>query len=267
MWFCTWIIGMLSVAQAEIDLDTASVDDFVALEHIDQAMAESIVAYRSGHDGIRNVEALRVLNLSEAALNSLRNEAVITLQISTRSSKKYDSVESVMSEFSDEPDIRAVQAMAMQYSKTNPELMEQWLNASKRAYALPKVNFQYEKQLDMATRYDYVAGADGTAEAQEDYVQLGNDDKVVVRLEWRLDKLVMSSEQIRVINETGKANKMREKVLDEVTRLYFDRRRVQVENLLNPPSSLNDRIEMELRLQEMTANLDALTGGQFSASF
>jgi hypothetical protein len=172
-----------------------------------------------------------------------------------------------MAEFSDEPDIRAVQAMAMQYSKTNPELMEQWLNASKRAYALPKVNFQYEKQLDMATRYDYVAGADGAMDAQEDYVQLGNDDKVVVKLEWRLDKLVMSSEQIRVINETGKANKMREKVLDEVTRLYFDRRRVQVENLLNPPSSLNDRIEMELRLQEMTANLDALTGGQFSASF
>ena len=102
--------------------------------------------------------------------------------------------------------------------------------------------------------------------SQEDYIQLGNDDKVVVRLEWRLDKLVMSSEQIRVINETGKANKMREKVLDEVTRLYFDRRRLQVENLLDPPSSLSDRIEMELRLQEMTANLDALTGGQFSAS-
>jgi hypothetical protein len=144
--------------------------------------------------------------------------------------------------------------------------MEKWLSASKRAYALPKVNLQYEKQLDEATRYDYVAGVDGGLESQEDYIQLGNDDKVVVRLEWRLDKLVMSSEQIRVINETGKANKMREKVLDEVTRLYFDRRRLQVDNLLDPPSSLSDRIEMELRLQEMTANLDALTGGQFSAS-
>ena len=29
-----------------------------------------------------------------------------------------------------------------------------------------------------------------------------------------------------MINETGKASKMREKVLDEVTRLYFDRRRL-----------------------------------------
>ena len=157
--------------------------------------------------------------------------------------------------------------MAMRYSKTNPELMEKWLASSQRAYALPKVNLQYDKQLDEGTRYDYVVGSTGDLESQVDYVQIGNDDRVVVKLEWRLDKLVMSSEQIRVINETGKANKMREKVLDEVTRLYFDRRRLQVDNLLNPPSSLPDQIEMELRLQEMTANLDALTGGEFSAKF
>ncbi len=258
---------LVSTGWAEIDLNTATVEEFAALSTIDTSVAESIVSYRNQHAGIPNVESLRVLNLSNSALDSLRAESVVTLQISTKRNKTYTSVDEVMTEFSGEPDIRSVQAMSMRYSKTNPELMEKWLSASQRAYALPKVNLQYEKQLDEGTRYDYVAGADGTAEPQTDYVQIGNDDKVVVKLEWRLDKLVMSSEQIRVINETGKANKMREKVLDEVTRLYFDRRRLQVDNLLNPPSSLQDQIEMELRLQEMTANLDALTGGEFSASF
>jgi hypothetical protein len=260
------VSGFLNLALAEINLVSASAEDIATLDNINEAEAKSIVEYRASHNGIPNIEALRVLNLSESSLDTLRQEAILTLQISKTSTKKFNSVEAVMSEFETEPDIRAVQSMAMQYSKTNPELMEKWLSASKRAYALPKVNLQYEKQLDEATRYDYVAGVDGGLESQEDYIQLGNDDKVVVRLEWRLDKLVMSSEQIRVINETGKANKMREKVLDEVTRLYFDRRRLQVDNLLDPPSSLSDRIEMELRLQEMTANLDALTGGQFSAS-
>ena len=51
-----------------------------------------------------------------------------------------------------------------------------------------------------------------------------------------------------------------------MTRLYFDRRRLQVDQLLKPPRSIEDQIENELRLQEMTANLDALTGGAFSAS-
>src|SRR6056300_802450 len=142
MWFCTWIFGAIGIAHAQLDLDSATVEEFAALDNIDQARAESIVAYRTNHSGIANVESLRVLSLSEAALDSLRQEAIVTLQISTRSTKKYDSVESVMAEFSEEPDIRAVQAMAMQYSKTNPELMEKWLNASKRAYALPKVNLQ-----------------------------------------------------------------------------------------------------------------------------
>ena len=266
MFFGILMTGFLNIALAEINLDTASIADIAALDNIDVSQAKSIVEYRNSHNGIPNIEALRVLSLSESTLNTLRKDTIITLQISKTSTKKFNSVEAVMSEFDVEPDIRSVQSMAMQYSKTNPELMEKWLSASKRAYALPKVNLQYEKQLDEATRYDYVAGANGALTSQEDYIQIGNDDKVVVRLEWRLDKLVMSSEQIRVINETGKANKMREKVLDEVTRLYFDRRRLQVENLLDPPSSLSDRIEMELRLQEMTANLDALTGGQFSAS-
>ena len=51
---------------AETDLNDAGVEDFPALAHIDQSMAESIVAYRTKHNGIPNVESLRVLNLSEA---------------------------------------------------------------------------------------------------------------------------------------------------------------------------------------------------------
>ena len=54
--------------------------------------------------------------------------------------------------------------------------------------------------------------------------------------------------------------------LDEVTRLYFDRRRLQVEQLLSPPSDIKTQIKNELRLQELTASIDALTGGKFSAA-
>ena len=69
-----------------------------------------------------------------------------------------------------------------------------------------------------------------------------------------------------MINEAQDVVKLRDKVLDEVTRLYFDRRRLQVELLLDPPTGLQDQLESELRLQESTANLDAFTGGAFSAS-
>ena len=66
---------MMSVGWAEIDLNKAPIADFASLEHIDQTMAESIVEYRTKHNGIPNVESLRVLNLSESALQNLREES------------------------------------------------------------------------------------------------------------------------------------------------------------------------------------------------
>ena len=61
------------------------------------------------------------------------------------------------------------------------------------------------------------------------------------------------------------ARQLLEKVLGEVTRLYFERRRLQVDMLLNPKSDLLGQVKDELRLRELTANVDALTGGRFSA--
>jgi hypothetical protein len=256
-------------AFAAIPINSATVEELSTVSAIDKEMAQKIVTYRETHGQISNIESLRILNLSEAGLDALRveTELDLTLVLKKPEDKTYLSVEEVMSQFSNEPDIRRVQAMVMSYSRTNPDLVKSWLSAARRAYALPKVNLQYEKELDQSTRYDYVSEDESSDPVRElDFAQSEDDDKVVVKLEWRLDKLVMSSEQIRVINEAQDVVKMREKLLDEVTRLYFDRRRLQVELKLSPPTSLNEQIESELRLQEMTANLDALTGGQFSDS-
>ena len=57
---------------------------------------------------------------------------------------------------------------------------------------------------------------------------------------------------------------LRDDVLDEVTRLYFERRKLQIELKQDPPKDVDEYIEKELRLQELTANIDAMTGGWFS---
>lgn len=260
---------MSTLALAQIPINEATTEQLAEIEGISFEQAEQIVALRTRLGRIENLEALRILDLPEESLDRLRQEVVVLLpltQVGSPTAPSYSSVEDVLSEFKKEPTIKEVQSMAMLYSKTNPERIEGWLSSVRKAYALPKVNVQYEKNLDGSVRYDYIADDAGSPSAMRDYEQISNDDKIVVKLEWRLDKLVMSSEQIRVLNESQKAVKVREQVMDEVTRLYFDRRRVQVEALLNPPSSLNDQIEHVLRLQEMTANLDALTGGSFSSS-
>lgn len=57
---------------------------------------------------------------------------------------------------------------------------------------------------------------------------------------------------------------LRDDILDEVTRLYFERGRLQVELLLTPPEDLKTKLGKELRLQELTADKDGLTGGYLS---
>jgi hypothetical protein len=52
--------------------------------------------------------------------------------------------------------------------------------------------------------------------------------------------------------------------LDEVTKLYFERLRVKMELDNLSIEDRKKRFEKELKIQELTASLDALTGGYFS---
>jgi hypothetical protein len=57
---------------------------------------------------------------------------------------------------------------------------------------------------------------------------------------------------------------LRDDILDEVTKLYFERIRVKMELGNLPIEDRKKRYDKELRLQELTASLDALTGGYFT---
>ena len=236
---------------------------------MDGSEASRIVALREKRRQLHSVEELRVLGLDAGTLEALRSHLATELTIKKVKKGSYSSVEEVLAQFAHEPDVLKVQALAMDYTKTNPSLVEGWLKASKAAYALPAVPLSYDKDMDEYTTWDYLDlnedGKVGSSEHQYNTARADDDQGIGVRLAWRLDKLVMSSERIRVINEAQDIVKLRDKVLDEVTRVYFDRRRLQVDQLLNPASGLRDQIKNELRLQELTASIDALTGGGFSA--
>jgi hypothetical protein len=172
------------------------------------------------------------------------------------------TVREVLERFRREPDVREVQVMAAEYANASPEVVERWLRASRRAYLLPKLDLQYRKDLGASDDYVY----DSADRSVLTDTTLDDGDAYEVQLEWRLDKLVMSSERIRAIDQAQDLVRLRDKVLEEVTRVYFDRRELQVEMVLDPADSLAGRVADELALEELTARLDALTGGRFSAA-
>ncbi len=260
----------MPVHAAGFMLNDVTVAELNSIEGVGEETAERIVALRSQRKTLGSIEELRILGLDGPTLQALRANLSSDLTLKKVSRTNYTSVSDVLAQFAHEPEVLAVQAMAMDYTKTNPSLVEGWLSAAKSAYALPAVTLTYDKDVDDYKTWDYLdLNGDGNianSEHQLNTARANDGDGIGVRLAWRLDKLVMSSERIRVINEAQDIVKLRDKVLDEVTRVYFDRRRLQVEQVLSPPSSLKDQIKEELRLQELTASIDALTGGRFSAS-
>ncbi len=80
---------------------------------------------------------------------------------------------------------------------------------------------------------------------------------------WDLRGLVFDPRELDV---EKLANQIAEDRIDLETlvgKLYFARRRLQVELLLSPPTNALDAAPLYLDLREMTAQLDALTGGWF----
>ena len=84
-----------------------------------------------------------------------------------------------------------------------------------------------------------------------------------VVLEWSLGDLAYHPEALDVARESREVIELRDEVLDEVTQLYFERRRT----LLALRASSADPAELarlRLRADELAAGLDAWTGGFFS---
>ncbi|MBU3958549.1 MAG: hypothetical protein KKE91_01660, partial [Candidatus Omnitrophica bacterium] len=86
-----------------------------------------------------------------------------------------------------------------------------------------------------------------------------------VALSWDLGELVWNNDQTSIDVRSRLMVQLREDVLDEVTKLYFERIRVKMELDNLSIEDRKKRFEKELKLQELTAQLDGLTGGYFSS--
>ena len=76
--------------------------------------------------------------------------------------------------------------------------------------------------------------------------------------------LIWNSDQTSIDTRSKLMVELRDDIMNEITRTYFERRRLQIEMVTSSPNDLKVSLEKELRLQELTADIDALTGGYFS---
>ncbi len=153
------------------------------------------------------------------------------------------------------PSVIDVQRMAIEYAEVSPEKIKEWREGAKWKAVFPKLSLSYSESFDdnieiyKSSSSYYIV--DGPRE-------MGNDWKV--GLAWDLSDLVWNNAQTSIDVRSKLMVQLRDDILEEVTRLYFERKRSLAE--IRGESD----IKKELRVEELTAYIDALTGGRFSAA-
>jgi len=170
--------------------------------------------------------------------------------------KNYESSE-ILESFNNEPTIRDVQNAAIEYAEVNPAKIKEWRDAARKKALLPNVSVGLDRYVT-----DYWHWDSGT---NPDTLQKGKDTvSWDIAMSWDLGDFIWSSDQTSIDTRSKLMVELRGDIMNEVTRTYFERRRLQIDLATSPIQDSKLNLEKELRLQELTADIDGLTGGYFS---
>lgn len=164
-----------------------------------------------------------------------------------------------------DPGVDAVHRAALAYLALEPARMEALRRGVSRRGWLPLVTFRAGHDRDAIRRRDFdqsfVSG--GTHQLLDYETDSSRDLLLLLTLTWDLGDLAYHPDSIDISRESRAVVSLRDDVLDEITQLYFERRRVLVELASLAPDAAEVGM-LRLRADELAAGLDAWTGGWWS---
>lgn len=162
--------------------------------------------------------------------------------------------------FAHEPSVAELQAEAMRHAGLVSGKAASWQRRARAAALIPdlsvRASLSGSGSLPANGSDPETAGAAGSDARRSWYLSASAN--------WSLERLVSPREEISLARDSQSLATRREALLSEVARVYFQRRRLQVELQLRPPADAAARLLAGLRIDELGAILDALTGGAFS---
>ncbi len=159
-----------------------------------------------------------------------------------------------------EPLIKEVHGMAVEYAEVSPEKIKKMRYAAQNKAWLPKLS------LGLDSGFSRTIDLDRGGTNDPDFYITGpeeNDFGWDVSLSWNLGELIWNDDQTNIDVRSKLMVQLRDDILEEVTRLYFERKRLLSE-LDRMGKKDKELPEKQLRIEELTAYIDALTGGAFS---
>ena len=164
-----------------------------------------------------------------------------------------------------EPSIQAVHKAALQYAALHPEIFKSMRRRSRIQAALPQLTVRMTSDLDKEeralTRFDEnnVTVPQNISATETN----GNDLQLYAEARWKLNESVFNFQETAVMRENRYSAKERQKLLQTVTQVYFERKRALIKMRPAKPGSEAAALA-QLKIAQIEAELDALTGGWFT---
>jgi hypothetical protein len=164
-----------------------------------------------------------------------------------------------------EPSVHQVHAAALAWQALGPERMRSLQRGVDHRAWLPDLEIRGGAGRGRSVRFleDQAQSSGVVFDLRDREFDRGSDYDGALILRWELGDLAYNAEAIDVAREAREVIELRDEVLDEVTQLYFERRRVLL-GLRTASADGAEAARLRLRADELAAGLDAWTGGFFS---
>lgn len=154
-----------------------------------------------------------------------------------------------------EPSLAAVRQAALRYAGLDRHPERAWSRRTRLAGLMPTLTLSINR--DLAHDADLSRQSTGKEELA---VGTGEDLGFEARAVWRLDRLLFDEAEVRVLQVAQRQHEERLELLTRVTSIYYQRRKLQ---LARSRGGKDATIDQLLAIEELTDQLDALTGGYF----
>ena len=255
-----------------IDLNNASAQQIMMLSGIGEKLAKRIVSFRKERGGFSNLNDLLSVDGCKSSLlekirdqvsfNTIPNSELKTTNKIKLNNKKISDEElsQLISEYKFEPTIKTVLEKAVNYAHAHPKQISSWLTRIRNSAWAPKLSAPTGRDFDKDISVRSKSGTDDISSTKGSI-----NWKFDVKAEWRLGDLIFNHDEIYIARESVRQTLLRQEIVKNVTRIYFNRRQEQVlREVQNTKTNIEAALLQELQIQELTAQLDGFTGGWFT---
>ncbi|MBI2093438.1 MAG: hypothetical protein HYT88_01770, partial [Candidatus Omnitrophica bacterium] len=203
----------------------------------------------------------RVVNdlaLSTTAILAATAEGLYRYPLNpAQTEEEASSLNEVKEHFAHEPSVLQVQQAAIRYAEVHPEKIAAWRQQARWQALLPDLTLSTDTNLTDFRHWDSGTSPDSLLRGERDIDWSAS-------LTWDFGDFVWSTDQTSIDSRSKLMVELRDDIVDTVTRTYFERRRLQAVQLTHPLADSAKQLEQALRIEELTALIDGLTGGYFS---